>query len=412
MTKEEPVRMPQMGESIAEGTVVKWHKKVGEKVRRDETLFEISTDKVDTEVPSPCDGRLAEVLVKEGETVPVHTVVCILGTGDGAANDAASANAKSGSSGVLPLPTVSPGAQPSVPASGPTAPEAATSRADRLRELSSPLVRRLAAEKGIDIKTLSGSGTGGRVTKEDLLQHIARMEQPAPRVSTEDRVEPMTPMRQRIAEHMIASRRASAHVSSIFEVDMTVVRKLKDSRAAEYETQHKTKLTYLPFVLQAVARALRKHPKLNASIEGKNVRYHGEVHLGVAVALDDGLIVPVVRQADSKDLPTLAKVVSDLAQRARSKQLKPEEVQGGTFTVTNPGVFGSLIGTPIISQPQVAILCIGAITKRPVVLAESDSIAIRSMVFLSLSFDHRLVDGAVADRFMADVKNQLESGAF
>ncbi len=409
MTTEEPVHMPQMGESIAEGTVVKWHKKVGDNVRRDETIFEISTDKVDTEVPAPCSGRLVKILVNEGETVPVHTVVCFLETQE-----------KETVEQEAPVRGTDAPTRPSEPvaATSQDDPQRAASgkpprtSADRLRELSSPLVRSLSAQHRIDLKTISGTGVGGRVTKEDLLQHIARMPPSTAHSPEEDHLEPMSVIRQRIAEHMVASRRTSAHVSSIFEVDMSAVRAFKGSHASGHELQGKTKLTYLSFVLQAVARALRNHPKLNASIEGKNVRYHGDINLGVAVALDDGLIVPVIRQADKLALQDLAKTVHDLAKRARSKQLKPEEVQGATFTVTNPGVFGSLIGTPIISQPQVAILCMGVVTRRPVVLEETDSIAIRSMMFLSLSFDHRLIDGAVADRFMAHVKSQLESGAF
>jgi len=406
LTTEEPIRMPQMGESIAEGTLVKWHKKVGDKVSRDETLFEISTDKVDTEVPSPRDGYILRILVKEGETVPVHTVVCLLGGSQPAQSTVAAPTP------AVPLAEPAPARESvstAAPAAQTAAPGGRESAEDRLREKSSPLVRRLAAEHGIVITSVAGSGTGGRVTKEDILRHITEKPSGAASSFEDDRIEPMTVMRQRIAEHMVASRRTAAHVSTIFEVDLTEVRKSKDSLSPGFAEKHGVKLTYLPFVLSAVSKALRKHPKLNASIEGKSIRYHGEVNLGIAVALDDGLIVPVVRRADRLDLEGLARAVGDLAQRARSKQLKPEEVQGGTFTVTNPGVFGSLIGTPIISQPQVAILCLGAVTKRPVVLEETDAIAIRSMAYLSLSFDHRLIDGAVADRFMAELKTLLET---
>jgi 2-oxoglutarate dehydrogenase E2 component (dihydrolipoamide succinyltransferase) len=337
------VRMPQMGESIAEGTLVKWHKRVGDRVKRDETIFEISTDKVDTEVPSEADGYLVEVLVKEGETVPVHSVVCVLG--------------ESPPDGSRPEAPPRPAARPA--AAGPPAPSPPASRAGagqpaatRLRERSSPLVRRLAAEHGVDIARIEGTGTSGRVTKEDVLRHLATRSAapPVPEGPEEDRVEPMSVMRQRIAEHMVASRRTSAHVTSVFEVDMTAVRSLKDSLAREIEERHGAKITYLPFVIQAVAYGLRRFPALNASIEGTNVRYHARINVGVAVALDQGLIVPVIMDADARGIPGLAASVNDLARRAREKRLKPEEVQGGTFTITNPGVFGSMIGTPIIHQ--------------------------------------------------------------
>jgi 2-oxoglutarate dehydrogenase E2 component (dihydrolipoamide succinyltransferase) len=261
---------------------------------------------------------------------------------------------------------------------------------------------------------VEGSGTSGRVTKEDLLRHINRRQAAAshgavPTATPEDRLEPMSVMRARIAEHMIASRRTSAHVSTIFEVDMTAIEARRASLLGKFEAEHGVKLTYLPFIIEAVAAKLQRFPLLNASVEGNNVRFHGKVNIGVAVALDDGLIVPVIRDADAKDLLELARAVVDLAGRARSKKLHPDEVQGGTFTITNPGVFGSLIGTPIIHQPQVGILCVGAIKRRPVVLPETDAIAIRSMAYLSLSFDHRLIDGAVADRFMAEVVAALEN---
>lgn len=411
MATEHPVPMPQMGESIAEGTVVKWHKKVGDRVKRDETLFEISTDKVDTEVPSPRDGLLVRILVQEGETVPVHSVVCLLAEGAGQPTEA-QARPPAPGAGVTAARTGSP------PNAGrPVSAETA----ERGPERSSPLVRRLAAEHGIDLAQVRGSGHEGRVTKEDLLAHVAERrggtstsapESSAASLPVEDRVEPLSVMRQKIAEHMVASRRTSAHVSSIFEVDLTPVRKLRERLATPAQGEGAPRVTYLTCVLHAVSRALRAHPRLNASLEGSQVRYHGEINLGVAVALEEGLIVPVIPRADQLDLDGLARTVSDLASRARSKKLRPEEVQGGTFTVTNPGVFGSLIGTPIIHQPQVAILCLGAVKKRPVVLEESDAIAVRSMAFLSLSFDHRWIDGSVADRFMADVKGRLESGTF
>jgi 2-oxoglutarate dehydrogenase E2 component (dihydrolipoamide succinyltransferase) len=415
------VRMPQMGESIAEGTLVKWHKKVGDRVKRDETLFEISTDKVDTEVPSEADGYLVDVLVKEGETVPVHSVVCILG-------DAPAGTGRPAAAREAPPTAAAPAGRP---APAPAAKGASPPGGDRLREKSSPLVRRLAAEHGIDITGIRGTGISGRVTKEDILRHIesgasgsravpeirrtpAERAGPAagPETAAEDRVEPMSVMRQRIAEHMVLSRRTSAHVSSVFEVDMTAVRALKDSLAKDVEERHGARLTYMPFIINAVAAGLRRFPALNASIEGKDVRYHGRVHIGVAVALEQGLIVPVIRDADAMGIIEITLAVNDLARRAREKQLKPEEVQGGTFTITNPGVFGSMIGTPIIHQPQVGILCVGAVTKRAVVLPDTDAIAIRSMAFLSLTFDHRLIDGATADRFLAGIKAALEECRF
>ena len=399
------VRMPQMGESVAEGTLVKWHKQVGEKVKRDELLFEISTDKVDTEVPAPQEGYLLDVLVQEGETVPVHTVVCLLGEEKSAEQLSASPGSGTGAARGAPKSQ-----EPSARSEKVLAKSTATSGA-RLREKSSPLVRRLAAEHGIDLSRLTGSGTSGRVKKEDILREIAELQAgPVPGLAG-DRVERMSVMRQRVAEHMIASRRASAHVSTIFEVDMTEVRARKDSLAKEYEKLHAVKLTYMPFIVQAVTRGLRKVPELNSSVEGENVRYHAQINVGIAVALDEGLIVPVIQEADKGTLVNVARSINDLALRAREKRLQPAEVQGGTFTITNPGVFGSLIGTPIINQPQVGILCVGAIQKRPIVLPDTDAIAVRSMAFFSLSFDHRLIDGSIADRFMAEVKSVLESGS-
>ncbi|HVR76022.1 MAG TPA: dihydrolipoamide acetyltransferase family protein [Planctomycetota bacterium] len=424
MTGELSVPMPQMGESIAEGTLVKWFKQVGDKVKRDEPLFEISTDKVDTEVPSPRDGFLLRVLVKEGETVPVRTVVCILGDKPAAGAGPETNSAPGGAASEAGPPRATSGARNAPPVVAPrggrgkaavSAEEpAAASRGARLREKSSPLVRRLAAEHGVEITDVTGTGAEGRVTREDILNHISKRGSKTPREAApvEDRLEPMSHMRLRIAEHMVSSRKTSAHVTSVFEVDMTATRARKDSLAPTFEERHKVKLTYLPFVIRAVTTALRKFPALNASIEGKSVRYHAGIHLGVAVALDDGLIVPVIRNADRQDLAELARSLGDVASRARSKNLKPEDVQGGTFTITNPGVFGTLIGTPIISQPQVAILCLGAVVKRPVVLPGTDAIAIRSMAYLSLSYDHRLVDGAMADRFLADVRFTLEEAVF
>lgn len=402
------VRMPKMGESLAEGTLVKWHKRVGEAVRRDEPLFEISTDKVDTEVPAPRDGYLGEVMVAEGETVPVNTIVCRISSSPGVpATSPATMSAVKAQAGspreALVTGSVDERAPPSV--------------ATRLREKSSPLVRRLAAEHGIDLAALQGSGTQGRVTKEDLLQHIQTAGPAAAsavhslpernNAPSSDSIEPLSVMRRNVAQRMVESCQTSAHVSTIFEVDMTEVGQQR--KTLNQGSPSGERVSYLPFLLHAVAQELLDNRWLNASLEGESVRLHGAVHLGVAVALKDGLIVPVVRNADTKSIRTLAAEVRDLATRARTKKLLPDEVQGATFTVTNPGVFGSLIGTPIIPQPQVAILCLGAVTKRPVVLPDTDAIAVRSMSYLSLSFDHRLIDGAVADRFMAKVKNRLES---
>jgi 2-oxoglutarate dehydrogenase E2 component (dihydrolipoamide succinyltransferase) len=414
------VIMPQMGESIAEGTVTKWHKKVGERVERDEPLFEISTDKVDTEIPSPVSGILTEIRVSEGQTVPINTVVAVIG---GPAPDAAADPARR-----TPQPAAAEAAPPPTPVQPPSRPSApaATGRGPR----SSPLVRKMAREHRIDLPSITGSGEGGRITKQDVLRHLeARQgsEPPAPPASSpvpspvapatsattpsapRGRVEivPMTAMRKSIAEHMVASRRTSAHVTTVFEADVSRIVQVRESLKDTFENDEGVKLTYTPFFVRAVTGALKAAPSLNASIEGDKILYHKDYNIGIAVALEGGLIVPVVQHADEKSFLGLARAVADLAERARAKKLKAEEVQGGTFTVTNPGPYGSLFGTPIINQPQVAILGVGGIHKRPVVV--NDAIAVRSMVYLALSFDHRLVDGAVADQFMADVKRRLES---
>lgn len=414
------VSMPQLGESIAEGTLIKWHKKVGEKIQRDEPLFEISTDKVDTEVPAPEAGYLEKILVSEGETVPVHTIVCRISDSppeekEGQAETGTDRGVKTAT------PEKEKAASAASPASRstPSDPPMSVGTEEKL----SPLVRRLAAENDLDLTGVRGSGAAGRITKADVRRLInerkaAGLEKAPPDDRHEpvpgdgDRIEPMSVMRQRISDHMLLSRRTSAHVTTIFEVDMTPLRELKRSLGPRFEERHRARLTYLPFITRAVCKSLKKHPELNASIEGRNVHFHGVVNIGVAVALDGGLIVPVIREADRKTLVELALAVNDVARRARSKELHPEEVQGGTFTITNPGVFGSLIGTPIINQPQVAILCIGAIQKRPVVLPENDAIAVRSMAYFSLTFDHRLIDGAMADRFLAHVKGTLEHADF
>ena len=426
------VFMPQMGESIAEGTIVRWVKKIGDHVDRDEPLFEISTDKVDAEIPSPAAGVLTEIRAKEGETVAVNTVVAIIDESPGAVAPAPAAPATASAPAATPAPQAAQAAAPPPSGSGPVPPAAESLSSDDLRrQKSSPVVRRIAAEHGVDITQIDGSGIAGRVTKQDILEFIdeggkaeggkaaasaqapsapqgfAVPEQaaPAPRAAGDD-VVPMTLMRRRIAEHMIASRRTSAHVHSVFEIDFSRVARLRDAKKAEYERAG-AKLTFLPFIVKAVVAGLRAVPVVNASIDGDNVIYHKDINIGIAVALDWGLIVPVVKQADEKSILGLSRAMHDLANRARSKQLKPDEVQGGTFTITNPGVFGALFGMPIISQPQVAILGIGAVEKRVVVV--DDAIAIRPMAYLSLGYDHRLIDGAVADQFMSVVKKQIET---
>ncbi len=398
------VIMPQMGESIAEGTVTKWHKKVGDRVERDEPLFEISTDKVDTEIPSPVSGILSEIRVGEGQTVPVNTVVGVIG-------DKVTRVTGTPPAVLRQAPTPSPAA--------PAAVAPPTGRGPR----SSPLVRKMAREHEIDLLNFSGSGQGGRITKQDVLKQLesqrasavstpSRAPVKAPAAVTaappEGRIEiaPMSGMRKSIAEHMVLSRRTSAHVTTVFEADVSRIVQARESLTRTFEKEDGVKLTYTPFFIRAVTSALKSFPALNASIEGDRILYRKDYNIGVAVALEGGLIVPVVHHADEKSFLGLARAVSDLAERARGKKLKPEEVQGGTFTLTNPGPYGSLFGTPIINQPQVAILGVGGIHKRPVVV--NDAIAVRSMVYLALSFDHRLVDGALADQFMADVKRRLE----
>jgi 2-oxoglutarate dehydrogenase E2 component (dihydrolipoamide succinyltransferase) len=399
------VIMPQMGESIAEGTVTKWYKKVGDRVERDEPLFEISTDKVDTEIPSPASGILSEIRVNEGQTVPINTVVGVIG--EKVARTTA------------PPPQQAPASPPARSNPQPAVASPPSERGPR----SSPLVRRMAREHAIDLGNLTGSGEGGRITKQDVLKLLESKKAPAPApppkrpmeappapaMSVSGRVDvaPMTSIRKSIAEHMVLSRRTSAHVTTVFEVDMSRIVQARDSLKRAFEKEEGVKLTYTPFFIRAVTSALKSFPALNASIEGDKILYRKDYNIGVAVALEGGLIVPVVHHADEKSFLGLARAVSDLAERARTKRLKPEEVHGGTFTLTNPGPYGALFGTPIINQPQVAILGVGGIHKRPVVV--NDAIAVRSMVYLALSFDHRLVDGAVADQFMADVKRRLES---
>jgi 2-oxoglutarate dehydrogenase E2 component (dihydrolipoamide succinyltransferase) len=504
--------MPQMGESIAEGTITKWLKKVGDRVERDEPLFEISTDKVDAEIPSPAAGTLTEIKFKEGETVEVNTVVAVLDGADGAKADASAGGQAEASSPASqaavsaptppPPPTATTPAQQSPTAQAASTPPAAPAppqppqtpapsstttttaptaagdgggrstasaeasarssaataagaqdngreqTAEELRRTrSSPLVRNIAREHGIDISRLEGTGMSGRVTKNDILSFIesgaalrpqeamqagraappsqaqapttAAAQAAAPAAAmpaaAEDRVEQMSVMRRKIADHMVMSRRTSAHVTTVYEIDMTRIARLREQHRAAFQERTGTKLTFMPFIFQAVTSAIRRFPVFNAQVNGDQIIYKRDINLGMAVALDWGLIVPVIKRADDLSISGLARAANDLAERARSKQLKPDEVAGGTFTITNPGVFGGLFGTPIINQPQVAILGVGAIEKRPKVLTTPDGdelIAIRSMAYFALSFDHRIIDGADAEKFLAYVKELLEAGQF
>ena len=495
------VVMPQMGESIAEGTITRWLKKVGERVERDEPLFEISTDKVDAEIPSPAAGTLSEIRFKEGETVEVNVVVAVIGDGAGAAATASApattesapppptptapstpaapqspasqaavspapppppapapatqtpaptATAASSATGASGAPTAASAgnggqAQPSAPApaaapGAPAKPTGEQTKEELRRTRSTPLVRNIAREHGIDISQLEGTGASGRVTKNDILSFIesgattappqapatpaapvaARAPQtPTPAPATQpaegDRVETMSVMRRKIAEHMTMSQRTSAHVSIVYEVDMTRIARLREQHKRSFQERTGTKLTYMPFIFQAVTQGIRQFPIFNSQVSGDQIIYKRDINLGMAVALDWGLIVPVIKRADDLSIAGLARAANDLADRARAKQLKPDEVAGGTFTITNPGVFGGLFGTPIINQPQVAILGIGTIEKRPKVIttAEGDDlIAIRTMAYFALSFDHRIIDGADAERFLGYVKQILEAGQF
>ena len=415
--------MPQMGESIAEGTIVRWIKKVGDVVDRDEPLFEISTDKVDAEIPSPAAGVLMDIAVKEGETVPVNSVVATIGAAgeklDTAPAGANGATGASGASGAQTSGSAAPVHSGTVAPLAALAPVAEEDEGDD-RQKSSPLVRRIAKEHNIDIGRIQGSGIGGRVTKQDILTFIdsgaaaapiaARpaAEHPAVPVtrSVGDEVVPMSVMRKKIAEHMVVSKRTSAHVYSVFEVNYSRVDQIRKAKKEDYERSG-AKLTFTSFIAKVVVDCLRKHKVINASLDGDNIIYRNDINLGIAVALENGLIVPVVKGAGEKNTLGLSKAIQDIADRARAKKLNPEEVHGGTFTITNPGNFGAQFGLPIINQPQVAILGVGTIEKRPVVV--DDAIGIRLMGFLTLGYDHRLVDGAVADQFMADVKKGIEN---
>ena len=482
------VVMPQMGESIAEGTITKWLKQVGDRVERDEPLFEISTDKVDAEIPSPAAGTLTEIRFKEGETVEINTTVAVLDGGGAAAATPATASTETAATEAKPeqkqseataakaqsaeaeagpaqaaataktepaqpkahATVTTPAAQETAASQKPAAPRkeaapqaaqptgnggSAAATAEELRRTkSSPLVRKIAQEHGVDIARLEGTGMSGRVTKNDILSFIesgapaaapartaqaAAIQAPAAAPSVKpgegDRVEQMTVMRKKIAEHMVVSRRTSAHVTTVYEIDMTRIAKVREQHKDSFAERTGTKLTFMPFIFQAVNNALRKFPIFNAQVSGDQIIYKRDINLGMAVALDWGLIVPVIKRADDLSISGLARAANDLAERARTKQLKPDEVGGGTFTITNPGVFGGLFGTPIINQPQLAILGVGKIEKRAKVLTTAegeDYIAIRWMAYFALSFDHRVIDGADAERFLAYVKEELEAGEF
>jgi len=474
------VIMPQMGESIFEGTITKWLKKVGDRVGRDEPLFEISTDKVDSEIPSPAEGVLTEILVPEGKTVQINTVVAIIG-GEGAAAAKPQLSELKAESAEPPAAVAAPAVKPApkaeeLRASAPTAvpvaeveptpapieparPAAAPPSVRPLDIRTSPLVRRLAREYNIDLSQVRGTGLEGRITKQDIQNYVEQRskaatapapeapETPAPAASeielprpaaapelpraaaaeavpqptqapVETRVEiprfagemevlPMSTMRKSIAEHMVLSKRTSAHVHTVFEVDMSSIVALRERYKGEFEKREGINLTFTPFFVKALVDTVREFPILNCSVSGDNIIFKKPINVGIAVALENGLIVPVIKDAHLKSFTGLALAIHDLAERARTKRLKPDDVQNGTISITNPGSYGSLFGTPIIHQPQTAILGVGGIEKRPVIV--NDAIAIRSMVYLALSFDHRVVDGAVADQFMARLKNRLQS---
>jgi pyruvate dehydrogenase E2 component (dihydrolipoamide acetyltransferase) len=472
------VLMPQMGESIAEGTIVKWLKKVGDTVGRDEPLLEISTDKVDAEIPSPAAGVLTEIVAKEGEVIAVNAVIARIGAAGESVNGAAPQTAAPATppvtevgpareepaiSGVQPppIPVAAPPAppQPPVPAPPPAPivapPPAPAITTEGVR--SSPLVRNIAREHGVNLAEVPGTGLGGRVTKEDILHFVEQRTAPAARPAAPQPVappvpapaptpapapapapapmvpaappapvvaayapgeritiEPMSLMRRKIAEHMVMSRRTSAHVTTFFEVDFTNIARLRDRVKKSFEERNGVKLTFMPFVIKAAIDALRTFPIVNASLDGDNIIYKHDINIGMAVALDWGLIVPVIKGADEKNMVGLARATQDLATRARNKQLKPDEVSGGTFSVSNFGLYGGLTATPVINQPQVAILGVGGIHKRPWVIetADGDAIAVRQIGVLSLSFDHRLIDGAVGDQFLAHMKKTLETTDF
>ena len=444
------VVMPQMGESITEGTVSKWLKAVGDTIEKDESLLEISTDKVDAEVPSPVAGTLLAINVNEGETVEVGAVVGLVGA-EGSSTVPSQVVVETPKVVETlkieePKPQIEAVATATASNGQRTTDNGQMSVEELRRTKSSPLVRNIAKEHGVDISRISGSGMSGRVTKKDIMSFIesgaahrpqdllvGKVSAPivsTPAISTpiqnpqsairnpqsaNDRVEPMSVMRKKIAEHMTFSKQTSAHVTSVYEFDMTNVAKFRDKNKAEFQTRYGTKLSYMPFIFQAVTQALRQFPIVNSQVSGEQIIYKGDVNLGMAVALDWGLIVPVIRRADTLSLSGLALAANDLADRARTKKLMPDEVQGGTFTITNPGVFGGLFGTPIINQPQVAILCVGTIEKRAKVLTTPDGddyLAIRQMAYFALTYDHRVVDGADAEKFLSFMKEYLETTQF
>jgi 2-oxoglutarate dehydrogenase E2 component (dihydrolipoamide succinyltransferase) len=436
--------MPQMGESIFEGTITKWLKKVGDKVQRDEPLFEISTDKVDAEIPAPASGVLSEIKVKEGATVQVNAVVAVIGGGAGAAQKPGAAAQPAQARPAAPAAareSVAPPPQHAVPqAPAPTGEH----------QRSSPLVRRIARENNVNLTGVSGSGMGGRITKNDIMNFIqqhgpsaapterqaqapayapprpaerAPIQAPPPQRPSVPPAAPsrselagelvaMTPMRKKIAERMVESKHTSAHVHTVFKVDMTRIVKFRDKVRKGWEERHGVKLTFLPFIAKAVMHGIRKKPVVNSSVVGDSIQYHKNINIGIAVALDWGLIVPVVKGAENLSFVGLQRGITDLGERARSKKLVPDDVQGGTITITNPGIFGPQFGTPIILQPQVAILGMGGIFKEPVVVTDedgNDSIAVRSIIRLVLGYDHRIIDGADADQFMVAVREYLEN---
>jgi len=441
------VIMPQMGESIVEGTITKWLKKPGDKVQRDEPLFEISTDKVDAEIPAPASGVLQEIKVTEGTTVGVNTVVGTIAIdGESAATKPAAAPAKpapSESSAGVP-PAVAGASRPRTPAQE-TQPQASPAKDDEEETRSSPLVRKIAREHNVSLSQITGTGLGGRITKQDIMQFIESQEsrvgtaasavprtlseakgsaaappalepgrppRPAAPASYPGDLVPMSNMRKLIAKHMIESRRTSAHVHCMYEVDFTRIVNLRNKLKSGFEQRHGARLTFMPFFVRAAVMALQQWPIINANIEGDNIHYHRHINMGIAVALDWGLIVPVLKNAGDLNFLGLQRGITDLGERARNKKLKPEDVEDSTFTITNPGQFGAVFGLPIINQPNSAIMGVGGITKQPMVITDkdgADSIAIRSVVHLTLGYDHRLIDGAVADQFMAQVKKNLET---
>ncbi len=431
--------MPQMGESIVEGTITKWLKKPGDKVQRDEPLFEISTDKVDAEIPAPASGVLQEIKVTEGTTVGVNTIVGTIAV-DG---EAASAPSKPAAAAPAAEKPAKAEAKTEEKKSSPAPAPAPAAQEEEEEARSSPLVRKIAREHGVSLSQVSGTGLGGRITKQDILQFIESQGSQPSHVGTDAFVRPaerseatsalapsspaprppapapypgdlvpMTNMRKLIAKHMIESRRTSAHVHCMYEVDFTRVVNLRNKQKAGFEQRHGARLTFMPFFVRAAVMALQQWPIVNASIEGESIRYHRQINMGIAVALDWGLIVPVLKNAGDLNFLGLQRGISDLGERARTKKLKPEDVEGSTFTVTNPGQFGAVFGLPIINQPNSAIMGVGGITKQPLVITDrdgTDSIAIRSVVHLTLGYDHRLIDGAIADQFMAQVKKNLET---